>query len=328
MEILILVPLIFGAWLANYGEERSSMRMLMLILLGLINALLLIMGLLVIVAGQLQPQSADVLPPNVPQFDFGTIGLALLLTGGAGFVPLIPPVRRLLARLIPIDPRSLVHVMALVYAVYLMGNTLATWPIVDTLAENESFAEEALGQFGVLDLWAQGLFFAALAVVGVGFLSRRDWRSTLQRLKVGRLSVRQVALSGAALIVLLAIEVGISQVWHVLDPASYEEVGGLADTFIRSFLSPVGALTVGLSAGIGEELLFRGALQPRFGILFTTLLFTFAHAQYSLSPALIGIFVVGYGLGVLRNRFNTTAAILVHAGFNFLQVIVATYVGT
>ena len=327
MEILILIPFILGAWLANYAEEQRSARTLMLIILGLTNLFLLVFGLLIITTTQLQPPPAETMPPGFSQIDFGSVGQALLITGGLALVPLIPDARRLIARLIPIDSDSVVHTTALVYAVYLFGSTLAALPIVNTLASDQAFAEEALGQFSLSDLWLQGILFAVLAVVGVGLFVRRDWRESVRRLKVGRLTSRQLAWTGAALVILLAIDVGISQAWQALDPAGYERVGGLTETFIGPFLSPIGALTVGLSAGIGEELLFRGALQPRFGILLTTLLFTFAHAQYSLSPALVGIFIVGYGLGVLRNRINTTAAILAHAGFNFVLVIMATYLG-
>lgn len=327
MESLILVPFILGAWLANYGEQHRGVRPLMLLMLGLINFLLLASGALVMVADQMPAASPQMFPPDMPQFDFGSVGLALLITGLVAFIPLIPLVRRLLARLIPIDPDSLVHTTALVYAAYLVGNTLVSWPIVNALAENQALADEVFGQFGLRDAWLSGLVFAALGAVGVGLFVRRDWRQVVDRLKIEGLSRRHLAWAAGALVVLLGIEVGISQIWQAVDPAGYERVGGLTESFISPFLSPLGALTVGLAAGIGEEVLFRGALQPRFGILLTTLLFTFAHAQYSLSPALIGIFIVGCGLGVVRNRINTTAAVLVHAGFNFLQVIAVTYLG-
>lgn len=48
-------------------------------------------------------------------------------------------------------------------------------------------------------------------------------------------------------------------------------------TEILDGISPAGALGAGLVAGIGEELLFRGALQPRVGLAVTTLLFAAAH---------------------------------------------------
>lgn len=328
METLVLAPFILGMWVANYGERRPGVRVLVVTLLGLVNLLVLAIGALVVVAGRLMVRSDVPLPREIPPIDFASVGLALLGMGFLAFVPLIPLVRRLLARVISIDPDSLVHTTALVYAVYLVGNTGVSWPVINALAEDEALAQQFFGQFGLGDAWLSGLIFAVMAVIGVGLFARRNWSEVLERLKVGRLSRRQLAWAGASVILLLAIEVAFSQAWQVLDPAGYERVGGLTDAFIGAFLSPLGAFTVGLAAGIGEELLFRGALQPRFGLFLTTLLFTFAHAQYSLSPALIGIFVVGLGLGIVRNRANTTASILVHAGFNFLQVIAATYLGT
>lgn len=321
MEILILTPFILGAWLANYGEQRASVRYLMMVMLGLVNLLLLVSGLLMMVAGQLLARAAVPMPPGTPQIDFRSVGVMVLATACLAFIPMVPIVRRLLAHVMPIDPNSPVHLTALVYAAYLLGSTLASWPIINTLAEDEALAQEVLGQLNLADAWLTGLFFAVMAIAGVGLGVRRNWPAVLERLGVGGLRGRQWVWIGGSLILLLAIEVGISQVWRALDPVGYERVGGLTDAFISPFLSPAGALTVGLAAGIGEELLFRGALQPRFGLLPTALLFTFAHAQYSLSPALIAIFAVGYGLGVIRDRINTTAAVLVHAGFNFLQVI-------
>jgi hypothetical protein len=328
MELLILIPFILGACLANYGLRQPGARLLTLVILGLMNLLLLLIGVLLFAAGQMMAGSTLPLPPDVPQINLSRVGLAVLVTGVLAFIPLIPHVRRLLAGVIPIDADSVVHTTAMVYAVYLIGNTLASWPVIDALAEDEALARSVFGQLGLTDAWLTGLLFAAMAVFGVGLFVRRDGREVITRLKVGGLNVRQLAWAGGVLVVLLAIEVGISKAWEVLDPVSYERVGGLTDAFISPFLSPIGALTVGLAAGIGEELLFRGALQPRFGILLTTLVFTFSHAQYGLSPALLGIFIVGYGLGMIRNRINTTAAILVHAGFNFLQVILVTYLGT
>lgn len=327
MAALVLLPAIIGAWLANYGEEKEGARYVMLILLALTNLLIAVVGLLVVGAGWLQGQPETTLPPEMPVFDFSAVGIAVLLTGLVAFLPLIPPLRRGLARIIRIDPGSLVHTTALVYAVYLVGMTVAAWPIIAVAAEDEALAEQVLGGLTPQDAWLTGLVFALMAMFGVGWLVRRDWDTVLGRLKLRSLNLRELVWTGGAVVVLLGVELAISLLWQRLDPAGYERIGGLTETFIGPFLSPWGAITVGLSAGIGEEMLFRGALQPRFGIVLTTLLFTLAHAQYSVSPALIGLFVVGYGLGVIRNRINTTAAILVHAGFNFVQVILATYLG-
>ena len=75
------------------------------------------------------------------------------------------------------------------------------------------------------------------------------------------------------------------------------------------------------AAGIGEEILFRGAAQPRLGLPLTALLFAAVHTQYTVSPALVHIFVTGLLLGVVRRRANTTTAIAVHASYNFLLAL-------
>jgi membrane protease YdiL (CAAX protease family) len=83
------------------------------------------------------------------------------------------------------------------------------------------------------------------------------------------------------------------------------------------------ALLLSLPVAIGEEMFFRGALQPVFGLVPTALFFTALHAQYGLSPALLALFVVGLGLGVLERRRGTVAAMLAHFVFNFVQLALA-----
>ena len=80
---------------------------------------------------------------------------------------------------------------------------------------------------------------------------------------------------------------------------------------------------------MGEEILFRGALQPVFGIVFTSLLFAVVHVQYGLTPITLAVFLLGLILGILRKRTNTTVTILVHFGYNFilgLMALLAVYV--
>ena len=72
------------------------------------------------------------------------------------------------------------------------------------------------------------------------------------------------------------------------------------------------------AAGLGEELFFRGALQPIFGIVPTSLIFAISHVQYGLSPATLTVFLLSIVLGIIRKRSNTTVAILVHGGYNFI----------
>jgi len=72
-----------------------------------------------------------------------------------------------------------------------------------------------------------------------------------------------------------------------------------------------------VATGIGEELLYRGALQPVLGIWLTSLIFALGHVQY-LNPFFISIFISGLILGWARNRWGLGTAIWSHFMYNAL----------
>lgn len=82
-------------------------------------------------------------------------------------------------------------------------------------------------------------------------------------------------------------------------------------------------LLVSLSAGAVEELFFRGFLQPRLGIGFTTVLFVLSHAAYGSPVMLVSVafLSVVYG-GLARWRGNVWAAAAAHALFDAVQLLV------
>jgi membrane protease YdiL (CAAX protease family) len=82
-------------------------------------------------------------------------------------------------------------------------------------------------------------------------------------------------------------------------------------------------LVLALIAGISEEILFRGALQPIFGLWFTSILFAVVHVQYGLTPVTVFVVILAVLLGLIRRRTNTTVAIFVHAGYNFVLGLLA-----
>ena len=53
----------------------------------------------------------------------------------------------------------------------------------------------------------------------------------------------------------------------------------IVDSYSRLDLTGLNPLWIAVAAGVGEELLFRGALQPLLGIWLTSLLFVAAHAR-------------------------------------------------
>jgi uncharacterized protein len=117
-----------------------------------------------------------------------------------------------------------------------------------------------------------------------------------------------------------------------LQPDLYRKVGEVSQRLFDpqglSLLSAVlFALLIGVGAGLGEETLFRGAVQPVLGIPLTSVLFTSMHVQYGPSLLLGYIFVLSIGLGLLRRYVNTTASFLAHAGYNTLGILAVYFFG-
>jgi membrane protease YdiL (CAAX protease family) len=80
--------------------------------------------------------------------------------------------------------------------------------------------------------------------------------------------------------------------------------------------------TVALSAGVFEELFFRGFLQPRVGVLASTALFALAHLGYGQPLMLVGITLLSLLYAVLvRWRQSIWAAIAAHAVFDAVQML-------
>lgn len=87
---------------------------------------------------------------------------------------------------------------------------------------------------------------------------------------------------------------------------------------------PVGVrLAIALSAGFVEELFFRGFLQPRAGIVFSSLLFALGHSGYGEPLFLVGLFVLSLYYGLLAwLRRSVWSAVAAHALFDGVQLLV------
>jgi membrane protease YdiL (CAAX protease family) len=115
---------------------------------------------------------------------------------------------------------------------------------------------------------------------------------------------------------LLAFDFSVNLAWESVDPEGYDLMSRVTENIFGNLATVGGAIALGLSAGISEELLFRGAVQPRLGLLLASVLFTIGHLQYGLTLATLEILIIGLVLGLVRNRANTTICIVIHAGYN------------
>ncbi len=81
-------------------------------------------------------------------------------------------------------------------------------------------------------------------------------------------------------------------------------------------------LAISASAGFFEELFFRGFLQPRIGIGFSTALFVLAHASYEQPLMLVGVAVLSLVFSFLvKWRQSIWAAVVAHTVFDAIQLL-------
>ncbi len=334
---LTAVPFAILAILAYMGGERPNWAWLatgawLVLMVGGTSVSALVLSFGALAHGPLND------PTHPPRLDtngwlsLGLILLGILISAFIGVLLLLPAVRRMIARRLPIDAESFVHAIALVSIVSL--GLICTMPLVvlgapPLLAMVDQITKATVGrdQAGMLRDQLYGLIWTIPATIfAVGFGLRRNLREALGRLGLVRPSVRQVVIAVAIALLLAGdvqfLGVGISWLWQslgwpVTDTAAFDQLLSFA-------INPIGAVVIGVVAGLGEELAVRGVLQPRLGLLLSNLFFVSLHAlQYSWD-ALLVVFVVGVVCGIVRKYSNTTTAAIVHGTYNFTLIMLAT----
>lgn len=339
--ILLFVPILLVLWLANLSHRRRiegdvrnerTLKLLSYGLLFLLYAFMMFFGFALLGAGLvgiLTPEAFDAqgLPaPNFPADRLPWMGGSLVVFSLLGLFLLTRPARRFFARFTPIDPTHPVHAVALSLSAAVLINLAFTVAIG---LENLANMIQATGQAGAQAnpapaLWAQNIMFLLMGLVGVGFLARRSLRASLIRLGIVVPTVPQAIVGLAVGLVMVPLVIGAEALASKLGVGASTGVERLTEQLVGPLTHSVfGILTLGLAAALGEETIFRGALLPRFGLVFTSLLFALLHSQYGLSFSTIAVFVVGLVLGVIRLRANTTTSMITHAVYNMSLGLIA-----
>ncbi len=99
----------------------------------------------------------------------------------------------------------------------------------------------------------------------------------------------------------------------------------IVDLVLKMRFSRFDRIQISLFAGVGEELLFRGTLQPVLGIWLTSLIFAGLHGYFkfnSLWHILFGLimFCLSVGLGLLYEWAGLIAAMTAHAVYDFIML--------
>lgn len=107
------------------------------------------------------------------------------------------------------------------------------------------------------------------------------------------------------------------------------------DRYARLDLRGLNPLWMGVTAAVGEELLFRAALQPLLGLWVTSLVFLLTHTPVyrfrQLDRATLvqaaGVFGVSVVLGAVFQTVGLLAAIMVHAWIDIVRLSVVRAAG-
>jgi membrane protease YdiL (CAAX protease family) len=191
-------------------------------------------------------------------------------------------------------------------------------------------AEELAGNsIRVSDVLFENVLWVFASTLGIGLFLRRSPEQALTRLGL-RLPTPQDFNWGIGIGTLLfGCVIIVSLVWSaVVSPEVLQEQTAASSQLAQSFSSLPVALAVSLIVAFGEEIFFRGALQPVFGIVPTSLIFAALHTQYILTPATVVIIITALGMGWLRKRQSTTAAIIGHFVYNFIQLAITVLLST
>jgi membrane protease YdiL (CAAX protease family) len=242
----------------------------------------------------------------------------LLLALGLGLtLPLIKRFRVAIARVTPIDPESPVDMSALSIFLAVLGLLIAiTW---------EAPAPDEVTNVNYGQLIVQLLGWIGLSYVIVGTGLWRTFDEANKRLGLRRLTLGTVGVSVAAFFVAMIVNGVAGALTAIFQPSTSDEIERGLQELTGDFQSPLGAILIAVSAGVGEELFFRGALQPKFGIVLTSVCFALLHTNYGLSFVTLGVFGMGMVFGYLRQRYGTVAAMITHGLVNLVAVLVQTY---
>lgn len=294
--LLAVLAAVYGLVLwAHKAETDRSAYVGLYLLFGLPGMLLSVAGLALVTNGN----------------EFGWFVLAFGLSFA---LPLVRPFRKAMSAVTPMDPNSPIDMMGLgvilAVATY-FGLVLWTGPMDDAETPAVTVLAQAINV----------IFFVAVAYVAVGTGIYRTPNEARQRLGITMPKLTDVVVGAAAVLPAFALSIIGSMLTLEFQPDVFEDLGDTIEQMSGGTDVLLVSLLLFASAGIGEEILFRGAIQPRFGIVLTSALWALVHTQYQLSFVVLGLFLVGILFGLIRKYMGTTPAIIAHALYNACVVL-------
>lgn len=118
--------------------------------------------------------------------------------------------------------------------------------------------------------------------------------------------------------------------WKIIDSKLMLPVKEKYGNLIGSFgLNKIEIIYISFCAGFGEEILFRGAIQPYLGVIITAIIFVAIHGY--LNPmnwrvSIYGVFMTGIiiGIGYMSNYYGIVSAIVAHMAIDVVLLYFMT----
>jgi uncharacterized protein len=202
---------------------------------------------------------------------------------------------------------TVVLVFLIVYSLYLYYLNIITMPLAEALSS------------AALSLFFPFLVFSYLLAKG------KNLRMITQELGLTRdkLTLKNLLIGLILFFAIIAFTVALSLFSAATNIPLPTNVSTLLSGTPLWFL-----IFTFLIAPINEEILFRGFLVPRVGIILSAIIFAILHLSYLSISEFLAAFVFGLLAGyVFKKRRSLYSTILAHALVNFLTIISLLYVG-
>ena len=265
--------------------------------------------------------------------DLISLAVAGICCVWAACAPLTRTGRRLLARFTGGEEWSEMRLIALSAVLGLAGLSLLPLCILgdppmlmfdDDGSGGNGGGDDGRGAGGMLRDEVYGLCWVLVsAAFAVGYGICRNGREVLVRLGLVRPTARSFVMAVGLTVMLLAVAWAVDWGldWFWVNQGWATTSGEDVDKLFDYAATPLGAVVVGIVAGLGEEVAVRGILQPRLGLMVSSLFFAAIHGLQYQWDGLISVLVVGIFLGLVRKRSNTTMSAMVHAMYDFVILL-------
>lgn len=344
---ITLLVLVTTAWVARSADRHPTARRAFLALWAAILVGFVIYTLAGALLLEIDPladpsELMDSGPITIPPRGIVALGITILAVVWLWLFVTLAPIRRSLAAVLPragywhwnaserdwpgqvrgFEPELNVHAFGLGLVQLFFAQTLVDFILAGGQA---GLSVDALEQRDIVAAAAvTATLLIAVTLTTLGFRQDRVWPAVLERLGLAAPRASELVLGAGMALVLLSFQFGAGFIWMlVAPPETFEQQTQLTQAISSGVTTLSGALFVALFSSIGEEIAFRGALQPVIGLWPTTLLFALTHIQYQFTPAVAIIFIVGLLLGWTRKHYGTVAAITTHFLYNFTLLILA-----